>query len=1625
MLIYKIAIEWTQCSSSLTLNGKSCETSCDRGSYISTATSEDMGVLDVNTCTQWNAPWYEWISNTECLSCAKGNFLEYTASGGVVGTWTTITGSTATYNLFVKASYEETNGDGSYANPFGNIVKAISYAQDQAADQDETTVNICMLIIIIYIDLLKGDHFMTRNFKHYNYDKTKESKYSYNMNIAIQPVFWGKILGDHTFGAADSDWIQISDQITVYYQMGNSYSFIVPKSLYVKSIVFDALDSSLLPSEKCLQYNSRWCTINDGQMSINSSNPSAPATWSVQTIQTEECKFTFGASFFQFGYSDNLSNINGVGTLNIDQCYFKNFFYDFTSLIGLINGHGKVQITGSTFDSFSNWGSIIRDTRELPLLDYTKSQGITTLSYRDSMNSINILQNKYYAKPTVCVSTLCASIKIDTSTFTNFSFMKSGGKTYHQVSSTSKMMFQGIILNLRNFYGDIVVKNSTFTGLKFKYNNWEEVYNSGTTYDSDNIWGSPTILQAKTLIYVSLNSGQLEIYNNTFKNCNSLMGLIYLHRSSSFNSPILIHQNTFTQNSAIQGANVINIYLWTKSDYKTLFTSQSMIWAGVQISSNTFTQNVGWFNTIGTIQAVWYSDSSDVPLSQKNQYSDPKSMSKNKSENLSKSGIVSFTTINNTIMSSSLIQIDLNKFLLKKNTYNENFAGAQASIIKLTNIRRIHIDSDTYINNWGQYLESLNKYGSIMSTGDTSNEDKLPGAYSLFAYYGSSGTNLTINEIIYSESQQNYYPAGFLVIDGSLYVSTTGLIFDNNAMQELTQSLVTNQYPSNAITFRRSQGNIYLNSLTIQNYVGLDMNKLSSILGTNYAYVKTASPTERNVQGSPNTLASSPNYYIDYSFKNCLIRLVVPSTITNTDFQNNFDVFNIDKLTIKNITQYSPSTSIALFSQFSDDWADLILSNFDIQNVDMIQTKTSMFVIQNYGTLTIINGAISNINKNAYSLSTSDYSYVGSNGAIFTLNSVQQSSDYSSFTSSISNVTFDTIYSREGGAFYFGSSSSIQNAQPNTINMNSINVQNSFAYSNGLLSFISGSQYATITSSKFLSNTGVKGEANLYVKQFGSLEISSSIFNSFQFLDSSRSTGQSITISMTTPTTLSFKLTSVIFKWSSTEFDAAIYKTSLSDSVTLTKASPIKFSSGVLITTNCTFSNWFSSQYGGVMFVDADTIYTDIGSTFTQNAAKIGGAIYLSQATVALTNTIFVYNYANYGGAINAESSSKIQTFNGVNCNYNYVSSSGGWLYWKGESNAVIYNSKFSYNYADETSSVIYFLGANPSSISNSEFTNNISKIGYTIALLFADMDFTNITMKDNIANSDTSGVFINFWKVTINNSQFNITLFPNGASNSSDASSSSNLLGGFISVSSGANVVISSTKFQNGYANNGGAIYISGNSIATLNNWSFISWASGSYGGAIYASGFSSLVVSNCNFRNNNCKIQGWDLYLNYGKTILISEVKFLVNLYQSVYIYGGYITVFQISITNTDSSSKIKDSKIYGTGIYATNMNSFSLASSNFTNINYGGNGGAIYLSDTTKTRKSIPDSASCTISSCYFVGNSGYNGGAIFIENIDYAIIQTSTFINNTVTINNEIQAGGYGGAIYYFSSGKIFL
>ena len=63
------------------------------------------------------------------------------------------------------------------------------------------------MVGLIILDLLSGDHFMTRNPAHYIYKKSTTSQYSNNYSVKIQPAFCSQTLGGHSFGISDTDCI--------------------------------------------------------------------------------------------------------------------------------------------------------------------------------------------------------------------------------------------------------------------------------------------------------------------------------------------------------------------------------------------------------------------------------------------------------------------------------------------------------------------------------------------------------------------------------------------------------------------------------------------------------------------------------------------------------------------------------------------------------------------------------------------------------------------------------------------------------------------------------------------------------------------------------------------------------------------------------------------------------------------------------------------------------------------------------------------------------------------------------------------------------------------------------------------------------------------------------------------------------------------------------------------------------------------------------------------------------------------------------------------------------------------------------------------------------------------------
>lgn len=308
-----------------------------------------------------------------------------------------------------------------------------------------------------------------------------------------------------------------------------------------------------------------------------------------------------GGALFQFYYAEGLSTSGRAGTLTFTSCKFQHFFYDFTTLIGLTEGHGKVVITDTVFEKFSNCGSIIRDSRNFPIVSRPEHTGTATDGQlRQSRAPIEIIQNDYYVKPTTaCSSPTCGSIVIRGCTFTEFNYLKATQTARNKVEATNVMKYQGMIMTLSGFRGSILIKENTFNSLQFKY---ERCSIAQSTYSEapQSLWAGLEVYQAKTLFKIDLY-GPVEIVGNTFNSCNSATGLIFIKKLSD-TTPLLIHANIFRRNSALEIANVIRIDVRTDLAYNRGITT-FMPCAGVQISGNTFEKNVGCSTTSGAIVA--------------------------------------------------------------------------------------------------------------------------------------------------------------------------------------------------------------------------------------------------------------------------------------------------------------------------------------------------------------------------------------------------------------------------------------------------------------------------------------------------------------------------------------------------------------------------------------------------------------------------------------------------------------------------------------------------------------------------------------------------------------------------------------------------------------------------------------------------------------------------------------------------------------------------------------------------------------------------------------------------------------------------------------------------------------
>ena len=375
------------------------------------------------------------------------------------------------------------------------------------------------------------------------------------------------------------------------------------------------------------------------------------------------------------------------------------------------------------------------------------------------------------------------------------------------------------------------------------------------------------------------------------------------------------------------------------------------------------------------------------------------------------------------------------------------------------------------------------------------------------------------------------------------------------------------------------------------------------------------------------------------------------------------------------------------------------------------------------------------------------------------------------------------------------------------------------------------------------------------------------------------------------------------------------------------------------------------------------------GSNFTNNKAQYGGAIYICEGNIAISDSLFENNSADVeGGAIDIDSA--------IN---NPV--------------VTVENSKFVNN--------------TPQAIHNSKelhlgietFTDLQNAIDLVDGILTLDSD---IAMTDDEAAGFVNGVAINK----------NIRI--DGKGHTIDAKN----LGRIFSIGEGFTVTLTNATLINGKADKGGAIYNDGS--LTLSDVKLSDNAADSYGGAVFNNG--ELVVGNSVFDSNDIVNRGSAsvdyggaaIYNWYDGTLTVSGSNFTNNIKN--YKNGDRLVgaVATIGDATVSGSCFVNNAGRWGGAISASgyliagdDVNTLTVSGSTFKE-NGGLYGAGIFVWG-----------SDFTVSDCVFDKNTAFgkgnmtpnnnNGAAIEVTDTNKAIAGTITGSNFT---NNKAQ---YGGAI----------
>lgn len=355
------------------------------------------------------------------------------------------------------------------------------------------------------------------------------------------------------------------------------------------------------------------------------------------------------------------------------------------------------------------------------------------------------------------------------------------------------------------------------------------------------------------------------------------------------------------------------------------------------------------------------------------------------------------------------------------------------------------------------------------------------------------------------------------------------------------------------------------------------------------------------------------------------------------------------------------------------------------------------------------------------------------------------------------------------------------------------------------------------------------------------------------------------------------------------------------------------YNSKVLDISDTSFLNNTASGSGGA--INSSGTMSIVNSTFDGNrsVSSYGGAIN-SSGTARISGSVFKNNRASEGGAVYTSGNNASLTVadtqfigNYTTINSQGVSDYGGAINSVGKLNIV--NALFADNYATEAGAVKLRRGSTESIIAASEFKNNYAVVRDGGAIVHSDgtlqIDGTKFT--GNESQKGSGGAIFTDAALTVSGGSLFVG---NRAADN----------GGAISVASGADITVSNASFTENVAENGngGAVAASSSVPLTVNGASFSrNRADKGYGGALYASGLNT-VLKNVKFDGNTALYGGG--IMNFGNMTIGGGSSFTNNKASAG---GAVFTLGSLNLDTTEgdilfSGNKAEDASEGGADIY-----------------------------------------------------------------------------------------------------------